>query len=141
LVTAKLCQISSQNTKYTKQIMISISFEVFDCYTKFIATLQLTIRLGSVFKHQKVLLYNGGYVPIFWRNVLPSSSINIYSDGGGSFFSETSVHTYLTTNRHRPEDSCLQSWRLEPENYVLYNGERVDTESAEKLEHYESYTQ
>jgi len=35
--------------------VISILIEVFDCYTKFIATLQLTIRLGSIFKHQKVL--------------------------------------------------------------------------------------
>lgn len=66
--------------------MISIPIKALDCYTKFIVTLQLTIRLGSTFKHQKVLLYHGRYVPVFWRNVLPSSSIHSYSDGGGSFF-------------------------------------------------------
>ena len=93
LVTAKLwCRISYQNTKFIIQITVSISIKVFDCYTKFIVTLQLTIWLGSTFKHQKVLLYNGRYVPIFWRNVLPSSSINIYSDGGGSFFRNVRTH-------------------------------------------------
>jgi hypothetical protein len=51
------CAISYQNTKYTIQIMISVSIGVFDCYGKFIVTVQLTIRLGSTFKHQKVPLY------------------------------------------------------------------------------------
>jgi len=49
-----------------------------------------------------------------------------------AFFSETSVHKYPTTNCHRLEDSCLQSWRLEPENLVLFNAQKSWTHKVQQ---------